>query len=322
MGGTLGRTGLAQFLSGSKISWLESFSNHSYYARLSHLSQKAILNIIDALITDGKLQTTGGGRPKVILPNQPPHQNPAQPLTAIKVDAPPPNQENQPTLPPSALSPDSPPNLPKRSVSPHPPTSPSPNLPSPNPPISSAPLLEALRTWRTEQAKSQQVPPYIILSNKVLESIAAQQPSTLTQVSQISGIGPAKLEQYGQAVLDLVLGTASPTADNPPQKPELDTLPQIKNEPSPATPPQQTLTPLEAVLTVVSDLDGLLTIAGLAQLLTAGPNEIVSFSDHELFGLFHGNLATDDLTAQIQGILQNGDLLLSPHQRLTPPAGL
>jgi len=73
LGGTLGRTGLAQFLSGSQAVWLETFTQHSCYGRLSHLSQKAILNIIDALITDGKLITTGGNRPKVILPDQHSH---------------------------------------------------------------------------------------------------------------------------------------------------------------------------------------------------------------------------------------------------------
>jgi len=70
LGGALGRTGLAQLLSGSKVSWLETFAEHSDYGKLSEFSQRATLDIIDALIADGKLRTTGGGRPKVMLPAQ------------------------------------------------------------------------------------------------------------------------------------------------------------------------------------------------------------------------------------------------------------
>ena len=44
----------------------------------------------------------------------------------------------------------------------------------PGPPEPDANLLEALRGWRTQQAKNQGVPPYIIFSNKVLEAIAAE----------------------------------------------------------------------------------------------------------------------------------------------------
>jgi hypothetical protein len=71
LGGTLGRTGLAQFLTGSKVAWLEAFAQHSCYGQLASFSQQAVLDIIDALITDGKLMTTKGSRPKVILTNSP-----------------------------------------------------------------------------------------------------------------------------------------------------------------------------------------------------------------------------------------------------------
>ena len=55
-----------------------------------------------------------------------------------------------------------------------------------------------------QQAKNQGVPPYIIFSNKVLEAIAAQRPTTSTELGKISGVGPAKLEQYGELVTALI----------------------------------------------------------------------------------------------------------------------
>jgi hypothetical protein len=70
LGGALGRTGLAQFLTGSKAAWLEAFAQHSCYGQLAALSQQAVVDIIDALITDGRLATTGGNRPKVVLVSQ------------------------------------------------------------------------------------------------------------------------------------------------------------------------------------------------------------------------------------------------------------
>ena len=74
--------------------------------------------------------------------------------------------------------------------------------------------------------------------------------------------------------------------------------------------------PSEVILRVVSDLDGLLTPAGLVLLLTAAPGDIVPFSDHELFASLHDVLTTEDMEALIQEAIQAGHLGLSPHQRL------
>ncbi|UCC63813.1 MAG: ATP-dependent DNA helicase RecQ, partial [Anaerolineae bacterium] len=65
-------------------------------------------------------------------------------------------------------------------------------------------LLDRLWTWRREQAREQNVSAFVIFHNSVLERIAAVRPSTLDQLSAIKGIGPAKLEKYGQAVIALL----------------------------------------------------------------------------------------------------------------------
>ncbi|HET89529.1 MAG TPA: hypothetical protein ENN99_02145, partial [Chloroflexi bacterium] len=65
-------------------------------------------------------------------------------------------------------------------------------------------LFELLRAWRLEQARSQGVPPYVIFHDSHLRSIAAHRPVTLDVLSGVKGVGPRKLEQYGEAVLALV----------------------------------------------------------------------------------------------------------------------
>jgi len=65
-------------------------------------------------------------------------------------------------------------------------------------------LFQALRAWRLEQARAQQVAPYVIFHDSHLRAIAAHQPATLEALSKLKGIGPRKLEQYGTAVVKLV----------------------------------------------------------------------------------------------------------------------
>lgn len=65
-------------------------------------------------------------------------------------------------------------------------------------------LFEALRAWRTEQATAQKVPAYHLFSQKTLYALAAAAPKTEAALAEIHGIGPKKLAQYGEALLDLV----------------------------------------------------------------------------------------------------------------------
>ncbi|HNT75231.1 MAG TPA: RecQ family ATP-dependent DNA helicase [Anaerolineae bacterium] len=67
-----------------------------------------------------------------------------------------------------------------------------------------AALLEKLKAWRLALAKEHKLPAYTIFSNQVLEAIAAQLPTTLEALEAIKGIGPRKLEQYGETVVQWV----------------------------------------------------------------------------------------------------------------------
>ena len=68
----------------------------------------------------------------------------------------------------------------------------------------SDPLLLALKAWRREQAREQGVPPYVVFHDRTLTELAAARPSSLSELSGISGVGSAKLERYGVALLEVL----------------------------------------------------------------------------------------------------------------------
>ena len=65
-------------------------------------------------------------------------------------------------------------------------------------------LFETLRTWRRAEAEERGVPPYVIFSDRTLREVARARPESLGALRGIYGIGDAKLEAFGRAVLDLV----------------------------------------------------------------------------------------------------------------------
>ncbi len=67
-----------------------------------------------------------------------------------------------------------------------------------------ADLFERLRAWRAELARSTGKPAYTIFSNVTLLEIAEVKPTDLRALARVRGIGPSKLEQYGDEVLEIV----------------------------------------------------------------------------------------------------------------------
>ncbi|MFW0784542.1 DNA helicase RecQ [Gordonia sp. CPCC 206044] len=62
-------------------------------------------------------------------------------------------------------------------------------------------LFEHLRTWRKGEASRRGVPPYVVFNDATLRELAARRPDNTDQLRSVSGIGDAKLEQYGDEVL-------------------------------------------------------------------------------------------------------------------------
>ena len=66
------------------------------------------------------------------------------------------------------------------------------------------PLLQALKDWRRARARAAETPAYTIFDDKTLAAIVENRPRTKTALRAVPGIGPVKLERYGDEVLDLV----------------------------------------------------------------------------------------------------------------------
>lgn len=64
-----------------------------------------------------------------------------------------------------------------------------------------ASLFERLRGWRATSAKEQGVPAYVIFHDATLRQIASDAPSTLADLSRVSGVGENKLAKYGEQIL-------------------------------------------------------------------------------------------------------------------------
>jgi ATP-dependent DNA helicase RecQ len=65
-------------------------------------------------------------------------------------------------------------------------------------------LFQALREKRTEIARTQNVPPYVIFHDKTLIELAAARPASRAQMAAIPGVGDAKLARYGPAFLAVI----------------------------------------------------------------------------------------------------------------------
>ena len=74
-------------------------------------------------------------------------------------------------------------------------------------------LWEALRARRKQLADAHGVPPYVIFPDSTLVDMLRQRPTTLQDMSLVSGVGSHKLERYGADFLQ-VLGGEGAQADN------------------------------------------------------------------------------------------------------------
>jgi ATP-dependent DNA helicase RecQ len=67
-------------------------------------------------------------------------------------------------------------------------------------------LFQRLRQWRLQAARVQGVPPYVIFHDATLQAIAAAKPRTRRDLEGLPGLGAAKLERYGAALLAFLAG--------------------------------------------------------------------------------------------------------------------
>ncbi|ROH99962.1 HRDC domain-containing protein [Chryseobacterium daecheongense] len=65
-------------------------------------------------------------------------------------------------------------------------------------------ILNALKLWRAEKAKEQNLPTYFIASNKELMSVAKYKPARKEELLDIKGFGKHKIENYGEEILEIL----------------------------------------------------------------------------------------------------------------------
>jgi hypothetical protein len=74
-------------------------------------------------------------------------------------------------------------------------------------------LIGRLKHWRRRVAAASGLPAFRVLTNATLERIAEYKPTSTDQLEQISGVGPATIEEYGFDLIELVVHNVSSASD-------------------------------------------------------------------------------------------------------------
>jgi len=69
-----------------------------------------------------------------------------------------------------------------------------------------ATLVASLRGLRGTIARTEQLPAYCVFKDRTLIEMAVRRPPSLEALAALSGVGPAKLEKYGERFLALIRG--------------------------------------------------------------------------------------------------------------------
>lgn len=83
------------------------------------------------------------------------------------------------------------------------------------PPTASEATVERLRAWRLERAREREVPAYVIFTDATMEALAETLPSDTDELLAISGIGPDKVDRYGDALLSLLAEARLASVETP-----------------------------------------------------------------------------------------------------------
>ena len=62
------------------------------------------------------------------------------------------------------------------------------------------------KAWRTQRAREDGVPAYVVLHDATLQELAARKPGSEAELAGVKGLGPAKLARYGVELLDVLAG--------------------------------------------------------------------------------------------------------------------
>ena len=72
-------------------------------------------------------------------------------------------------------------------------------------PADRSPLSNALRAWRTARARADAVAPFIVFHDSTIEAIAARRPRSIAELRRVPGVGPMKLDRYGDEIIGVIV---------------------------------------------------------------------------------------------------------------------
>ena len=72
-------------------------------------------------------------------------------------------------------------------------------------PADRSPLSNALRAWRTARARADAVAPFIVFHDSTIEAIAERRPRSIADLRRVPGVGPTKLDRYGEEIIGVVV---------------------------------------------------------------------------------------------------------------------
>jgi ATP-dependent DNA helicase RecQ len=205
-----GKNLIAQMLCGSNSAKMEKLrlNRLSTFGLLKHLTQPEVVTLIDGLVLTGHLDQSSLDDHRPVIK-----------LTPAGHDLMAGNVQDIPELPlPACLArklqfgPDGP-----QSASIEAPSEPSQAPPTSAPLGDSDPmLLDALKQWRKMQARKEGLSAFMVFSNATLTELARRRPQTTGELLDVPGIGQAKLQRYGDAVLGILHSPpALPTSPDP-----------------------------------------------------------------------------------------------------------
>ncbi len=64
--------------------------------------------------------------------------------------------------------------------------------------------MKAIKDWRLEYARAQDMPAFLVFSNRTLEDLARKAPGSLSELEDVYGLGPQKIEAFGQELIALI----------------------------------------------------------------------------------------------------------------------
>jgi len=162
----VGRRNLAQALRGGKAKSLSrgGLLSMPEYGRLSEHSEDSVVAAIDHLLGEGRLQRTGRKYPTVWMPGKP-----VRTRKTLGADGGPASTRRA------------------RSTSRY-----------------GGDIARALDNYRKRTARALGWKTYMVFQRRVILAIDREEPDSLDALARIPGLGPAKIERFGEDILDLV----------------------------------------------------------------------------------------------------------------------